>query len=119
MLKVVALRDKAEHVRRPGSVMTVDLEDLTRVKERRTSTDATAARMTMHPPSERPKATRVYLRNRLLRRDRKRKTRERVREQQYMTSLLETLVSPSSGGTKSCKGVTPSALQGWQSIGLK
>ena len=36
-----------------------------------------------------------------------------------MTSLLETLVSPSSGGTKSCKGVTTTALQGWQSVGLK
>ena len=36
-----------------------------------------------------------------------------------MTSLLETLVSPTSGGTDSCKGVTTSALRGWQSIGLK
>ena len=36
-----------------------------------------------------------------------------------MTSLLETLVSPSSGGTKSCNGVTTSSLQGWQSVGLK
>ena len=36
-----------------------------------------------------------------------------------VTQLLETLVSPSSGGTESCKGVTTSALQGWQSIGLK
>ena len=36
-----------------------------------------------------------------------------------MTGLLETLVSPTSGGTESCRGVTTSALQGWQSIGLK
>ena len=99
--------------------MTVDLEALTRVKERKTFTDAIAAGMSMHPPSGRPKATRVYLHNRLLRRDRERKTRERVRERQYMTGLLETLVSPSSGGTESCKGVTTSALQGWQSVGLK
>ena len=28
-------------------------------------------------------------------------------------------MSPSRGGTESCKGVTTSALQGWQSIGLK
>ena len=36
-----------------------------------------------------------------------------------MTGLLEALVSPTSGGTESCKGVTTSALQDWQSIGLK
>ena len=36
-----------------------------------------------------------------------------------MTSLLETLVSPTSGGTKSCKGITSGVLQGWQSDGLK
>ena len=34
-----------------------------------------------------------------------------------MTSLLETLVSPMSGGTESCQGVTTDALQGWQSTG--
>ena len=119
MLKDLPLRGRAGHVRRQGSVMTVDLEALTRVKERKTSIDATVAGMSMHPPSGRPKAARVYLHNRLLRRDRDRKTRERVRERQYVTSLLETLVSPSSGGTESCKGVTTSVLQGWQSIRLK
>ena len=36
-----------------------------------------------------------------------------------MTGLLETLVSPTSGGTKSCTGVTTSRLQDWQSVGLK
>ena len=36
-----------------------------------------------------------------------------------MTGLLETLVSPMSGGTESCIGVTTSRLQDWQSIGLK
>ena len=36
-----------------------------------------------------------------------------------MTSLLETLVSPTSGGTESRTGVTTSRLQDWQSIGLK
>ena len=35
-----------------------------------------------------------------------------------MTRLLETLVSPSSGGTESCQGVTTDDLQGWQSSGL-
>ena len=119
MLKDLPLRDRAGHVRRQGSVIIVDLEALTPVKERKTSIDATAAGMSMHPSSERPKTTRAYLRNRLLRRDRERKTCERVRERQYVTSLLETLVSPSGGGTESCKGVTTSALQGWQSIGLK
>ena len=53
-------------MRRQGSVVTVDLEALTRVKERKTSADATTAGMSMHPPSGRPRATRVYLRNRLL-----------------------------------------------------
>ena len=36
-----------------------------------------------------------------------------------MTSLLETLVSPMSGGTELCTGVTTSRLQDWQSVGLK
>ena len=36
-----------------------------------------------------------------------------------MTSLLETLVSPTSGGTESCTGVTTSGSQDWQSIRLK
>ena len=98
--------------------MTVDLEALTREKERKTSADATVAGMSMHPPSGRPRAARVYLRNRLLRRDRERKTRDRVRERQYVTRLLETLVSPSSGGTESCEGGTTNDLQGWQSTGL-
>ena len=83
------------------------------------SADTTEAGMSMHPPSGRAKAPRDYLRNRLLRRDRERKTRASVRERQMVNELLETLVSPSSGGTESCKGVTTSALQGWQSIGLK
>ena len=97
--------------------MTVDLEAMTREKERRLSADTTEAGMSMHPPSGGQKAPRVYLRNRLLRRDRERRTRECVRERQYVTSLLETLVSPSSGGTELCQGVTTDALQGWQSIG--
>ena len=105
-------------MRRQGSVVMVSLEALTHEKDER-SVDPTVVGMSMHPPSGRAKAPRVYLRNRLLRRDRERKTRERVRERRYVTQLLETLVSPSSGGTESCKGVTTSALQGWQSIGLK
>ena len=36
-----------------------------------------------------------------------------------MTSLLETLVSHTSGGTKLCSGVTPSRSQDWQSVRLK
>ena len=36
-----------------------------------------------------------------------------------MTRLLETLVSPTSGGTELCTGVTTSRLQDWQSVGLK
>ena len=97
MLKDLPLRDRAWHVRRQGSVMTVDLEALMQVKERKTSVDATAAGRSMRPPSGRPKATRVYLHNRLLRRDRERKNCERVRERQYVTSLLDTMVSPSNG----------------------
>ena len=56
MLKDLPLRDRAGHVRRQGSVMTVDLEALTQVKERKTSKDATVAGMSMHAPSVRPKA---------------------------------------------------------------
>ena len=96
MLRDLPQGDRAGRVRRQGSIMTVDLEALMRKKERKTSADATMARMSMHPPSGRPQAARVYLRNRLLRRDRERKTHDRIRERQYVTSLLETLVSPTS-----------------------
>ena len=80
MLRDLPQRDRAGYVRRQGSVMTVNLEALTRAKERKTSADATVAGMSMHPPSVRPWATRVYLCNRLLRRDKERKTRDCVRE---------------------------------------
>ena len=89
------------------------------MKERKISADATVAGMSMHPPSGRPRAARAYLRNRLLWRDRERKTHDRIRERQYVTRLLETLVSPTSRGTESCTRVTTSRLQDWQSIGLK
>ena len=118
ILRDLPQRDRTGHVRRQGSVVTVDLVALARVKEQR-SADPTVAVMSMHPPSGRAHAPRVYLRNRLLRRDRERKARERVRERRIVTSLLETQVSPSSGGTESCEGVTTSILQDWQSIGLK
>ena len=98
--------------------MTVSLEALTHGIGIQTSADATVAGMSMHPPSGGPRAPRVYLRNRLLRRDRERKARARVRERQIVTGLLETLVSPTSGGTESCQGVTTDDLQGWQSTGL-
>ena len=119
MLRDLPQGDRAGRMRRQGSVVTVSLEALTRKEEIRTSADATVAGMSMHPPSGRAKAPRVYLRNRLLRRDRERRTRERVRERQFVTGLLETLVSPMSGGTESCSGVTPSGSQDWQSVRLK
>ena len=52
-------------------------------------------------------------------RDRERRARDRVRERRFVTQLLETLVSPTSGGTESCEGVTTSRSQDWQSIRLK
>ena len=119
ILRDLPQRDRTGRVRRQGSVVTVDLEALTREKEIRTSADATVAGMSMHPPSGRAKAPRVYLRNRLLQRDRERKARDRVRERRFVTSLIETLVSPTSGGTESCTGVTTSGSQDWQSIRLK
>ena len=36
-----------------------------------------------------------------------------------MPQLLETLMSPTSGGTELCEGVTTSRLRDWQSIRLK
>ena len=110
-------RDRTGYVRRQGSVVIIDLEALTRAKEQ-TPAGVTEAQMYMHLPSAGPKAPRVYLRNRLLRRDRERRTRDSVRERQLVTHLLETLVSPTSGGTELCEGVMTDALQGWQSIGL-
>ena len=118
LIKDLPQGDRAGYQRRQGSIVMIDLEALVREKDRR-SADPTVAVMSVHPPSGRAHAPRVYLRNRLLRRDRERKTRECVREGRIVTSLLETQVSPSSGGTKSCEGVTTSILQDWQSIGLK
>ena len=83
------------------------------------SADAAMAVISANPPSGKSGKTQVYLHNRLLCRDRERETHAHVREQRFVTSLLETLVSPTSGGTESCRGVTPSALQGRRSIGLK
>ena len=83
------------------------------------SVDTTVVAMSMHPPSGGPKAPRVYLRNRFLRRECERRARDCVREQHYVTQLLKTLVSPTSGGTESCEGVTTSRLWDWQSIGLE
>ena len=54
MLRDLPQGHRAGYVRRQGSVMTVDMEALMRVKERKTSADATAVRMSMHPPSGRP-----------------------------------------------------------------
>ena len=118
LLKDLPQGDRAGRVRRQGSVMTVSLEALTQSRND-LSTDTTVAGMSMHPPSGGPKAPRAYLQNRLLRRDRERRTRERVRERRYVTRLLETLVSPTSGGTESRTGVTTSGSQDWQSIRLK
>ena len=105
-------RDRTGYMRRQGSVVEVDLVALTQRKDK-TFADVTVARQ----PSAGPKAPRTYLRNRLLRRDRERKVRESVRERQLVTRLLETLVSPESGGTESCQGVTTDDLQGWRSSG--
>ena len=99
--------------------MTIDLEALTHKMRRLLSANTTVAAMSMHPPSGRPRAARVYLWNRLLQRDRERRTRDCVRERRYVTQLLETLVSPMSGGTESCEGVTTSRLRDWQSIRLR
>ena len=57
--------DRTGYVRKQGSVVTIDLEALTRVKEK-TPTGVTEAKMSMHLPSAGPRAPRVYLRNRLL-----------------------------------------------------
>ena len=118
LLKDLPQGDRAGRMRRQGSVVTVSLEALTRSRND-LPVGTTVAGMSMHPPSGRAKAPRVYLRNRLLRRDRERKTRASVRERQMVTQLLETLVSPSRGDTESGEGVTTSKLQGRQSTRLK
>ena len=110
--------DRTGYLRRKGSIVMIDLEALMQEKERRSSTDATMAGMSMHPPNGGLKAPQAYRWNHLLRRDCERRTRECIRERQYVTSLLETLVSPLSGGTESCHRVTTNDLQGWQSTGL-
>ena len=110
MLRDLPKGDRAGFVRRQGSIMTVDLEALMHKRRRLLSTNTTVAVMSMHPPSGRPRATRVYLCNRLLQRERERRTRDHIRERRYVTQLLETLVSPTSGGPESCEGVTTSRL---------
>ena len=57
ILKVLPHGDRAGHVRRQGSIVTVDLEALTCERRNRLSTDTTAAVISMHPPSGRPRAT--------------------------------------------------------------
>ena len=57
ILKDLPERDRARHVRRQGSVVMIDLEALTRMKERRLSANTTAVRMSMHSLSGRPEAT--------------------------------------------------------------
>ena len=61
MLRDLLQGDRVGRVRRQGSVVIVDLEALMHEKERRLFADAIVAGMSMHPPSERPRATRVYL----------------------------------------------------------
>ena len=118
LLKDLPQGDRIGRLRRQGSVVVASLEALTRVKET-TSVDTTEDGMSMHPPNGGPKAPRVYLRNRMLWRDGERRTRDRVRERQYVAQLLETLVSPTRGGTESCEGATARQLQDWKYFGLK
>ena len=80
LLKDLPLGDRAGRLRRQGSVMMVSLEALTHGCRNTVPAGTTEVGMSMHPPSGRAKAPRVYLRNRLLRRDRERRTRESVRE---------------------------------------
>ena len=70
MLRDLPQGDKARYVRRKGSIPTADLEALMCEREQRLPADTIAARMSMHPPSGRPRAARVYLWNRSLRRER-------------------------------------------------
>ena len=113
MLKDLPQRDRAGHVRRQGSVVIVNMEALTQKKDRKSSADATVAGISIHPPSGRPRAARVYLQNRLQRRENERRPHESVRERQYVTDLFKTLVSPTSGSTRSSIEVTTNGLQGW------
>ena len=112
LVKDLPRGDRTGRLRKQGSVVIVSLEALTQRKEQ-TPAGVTVAGICQHPPSAGPKAQRVYLRNRLLRRENERKTRESVRERRYVTRLLETLVSPTCGGTESCEGITTDDLQGW------
>ena len=57
MLKDLPQRDRARDVRKQGSIMMIELEDLTRAKERRLYANTTKAGMSMHSPSGRPWAT--------------------------------------------------------------
>ena len=68
LLKDLPLGDRTGRVRGQGSVVMVSLEALMRSRND-LSADTTVAGMSMHPPSGRAKAPRVYLRNRLLCRD--------------------------------------------------
>ena len=56
MLRDLPQGDRAGHVRRQGSIVTIDLEALMHEREQRLSADTTVAVMSMHPPSGRLKA---------------------------------------------------------------
>ena len=55
MLRDLPQGDRAGHVRRQGSVVTIDLEALTHKRRSLLSADTTVAAMSMHPPSGRPR----------------------------------------------------------------
>ena len=66
ILKDLPLGDRAGRLRRQGSVVMVSLEALTRGCRNTVPAGTTEVGMSMHPPSGRAKAPRVYLHNRLL-----------------------------------------------------
>ena len=51
MLRDLPLGDRADRVRRQGSVVMVNLEALAQRKEEKTSVDAVVARISANPPS--------------------------------------------------------------------
>ena len=125
-VKLLSHRDRAgawrRNVKKRGSVVIADVEALTCVKD--TYTVATVAgagtskyRKTSEDQSlqeQQTRSPRSHQSNRLLRREKERLIREKVRERRLVTRLLATRVSPSvggeSGGTGMRKTVTTSEL---------
>ena len=123
MCKNLDHKARAELVDRVGSVLVIKSEALTQVFGQGNKNETTAVSPHVGVNDDRnqrgraPGSTRVHQSNRLLRREKERMTRARVREQRLVAHLLASQVNPSLDGTDLGTTATTKCLQRWQSKG--